>query len=42
MDKVPYKVLDHTISDAIQARDEVIARNNNENQHQTSTSSSSF
>src|SRR6266540_1589160 len=33
MDKVPYKVLDHAISDAIQARDEVIKRNK-ENQHQ--------
>ena len=33
MDKVPYEVLDHAISDAIQARDEVIARNK-ENQHQ--------
>ena len=33
MDKVPYDVLDHAISDAIQARDEVIARNK-ENQHQ--------
>ena len=33
MDKVPYEVLDHAISDAIQARDEVITRNK-ENQHQ--------
>ena len=33
MDKVPYKVLDHAISDAIQVRDEVIKRNK-ENQHQ--------
>ena len=33
MDKVPYDVLDHAISDAIQARDEVITRNK-ENQHQ--------
>jgi len=33
MDKVPYEVLDHAISDAIQARDEVIARNK-KNQHQ--------
>ena len=33
MDKVPYEVLDHAISDAIQARDEVIKRNK-ENQHQ--------
>ena len=33
MDKVPYEVLDHAISDAIRARDEVITRNK-ENQHQ--------
>lgn len=33
MDKVPYEVLDHAITDAIQARDEVITRNK-ENQHQ--------
>ena len=33
MDKVPYEVLDHAISDTIQARDEVIKRNK-ENQHQ--------
>ncbi|CAB5393694.1 unnamed protein product [Rhizophagus irregularis] len=33
MDKVPYEVLDHAITNAIQARDEVITRNK-ENQHQ--------
>src|SRR6266542_1322356 len=33
MNKVPYEVLNHAISDAIQARDEVKKRNK-ENQHQ--------
>ena len=34
MDKVPYEVLDHAISNAIQARDEVIARNRERESHE--------
>ena len=34
MDKVPYEVLDHAITSAIQARDEVIARNRERENHQ--------
>src|SRR5205823_6104428 len=34
MDKVPYEVLDHAITSAIQARDEVITRNRERENHQ--------